>query len=60
MMKDDILNCVAIGSRHTASLGAVAFCLKSTLNPFIVSGSEDNTLKLWKLPNLKYSTIFLI
>ncbi|XP_065221230.1 transducin beta-like protein 3 [Planococcus citri] len=56
MMKDDILNCVAVGSRHTASVGAVAISFNSSLSPFVVSGSEDNTLKLWKLPNLKYKT----
>ena len=53
MLKDGVTKCVAVGARHTASVGAVA--LSSSQNGFIISGSEDSTLKFWKLPALKYS-----
>lgn len=58
MMKDDIMNCVAVGARHTASVGAVSLSSTSSKNAFVVTGSEDNTLKLWDLPALKYSKLF--
>lgn len=53
MMKDNVLNCVAVGARHTASVGAVSLS-STSLNSFMVSASEDCTLKLWPLPVLKY------
>lgn len=53
MMKDNIFKCVAVGARHTGSVGAI--CLSSSLKSFVASASEDNTLKLWQLPVLKYS-----
>lgn len=54
MMKDNVLKCVAVGARHTASVGAVSLS-SSSLKSFMVSASEDCTLKLWPLPALKYS-----
>lgn len=40
-------NCIAIGSRHTESVGSVALSNLST--DFCVSVSQDSCLKFWKL-----------
>ncbi|XP_013390032.1 transducin beta-like protein 3 isoform X3 [Lingula anatina] len=43
------MSCVAVGQGHTHAVGAVAF---SRLAPsFIVSGSQDCTIKLWSVPD---------
>lgn len=54
MIKDDVIQCVAVGSRHTNSVLAVALSNMSR-NAFILSAGEDNTMKMWELPLLKYS-----
>jgi len=43
-------NCVAIGKGHTHWVGCVAWPRLST--DFIISGSQDCTIKLWTLPTL--------
>lgn len=43
-----IMKCIAVGSRHTLSVGAVAFSKLSA--SFFLSASQDSCLKLWKLP----------
>ncbi|XP_070581106.1 transducin beta-like protein 3 isoform X2 [Ptychodera flava] len=40
--------CIAKGSGHTHSVGTVATSRLSS--KFIVSGSQDNTMKVWKMP----------
>ncbi|OQV16522.1 Transducin beta-like protein 3 [Hypsibius exemplaris] len=40
------LKCVASASGHTSTVGALA-CSNSSKHPFIVSGSEDSTMKIW-------------
>jgi U3 small nucleolar RNA-associated protein 13 len=42
--------CVAICIGHTEAVGAVAFSRK--LDQFVVTGSQDKTLKLWDLKDL--------
>jgi len=41
------INCMAIGSGHTSSIGTVA--LSRTNLTFMVSGSQDTCLKMWQL-----------
>ncbi len=44
------ISCIAQGNAHTGSVGSVA--LSRTKISFLVSGSQDTCLKLWKLsPN---------
>ncbi|ESO84760.1 hypothetical protein LOTGIDRAFT_221859 [Lottia gigantea] len=47
------ITCVAIASGHIQAVGAV--CLAKTKADFVISGSEDNTLKKWELPALDES-----
>ncbi|KAJ9593229.1 hypothetical protein L9F63_015228, partial [Diploptera punctata] len=42
------MTCVAVGTRHTLSVGSVAFSQLSA--SFILSASQDSCLKMWKLP----------
>lgn len=39
--------CIAVGNAHTGSIGSVAFSRASV--SFLVSGSQDTCLKIWKL-----------
>jgi len=43
--------CVAIGEGHTESVGALAISRKAgvTMPSFLVTGSQDRTIKLWDL-----------
>ncbi|XP_072168148.1 transducin beta-like protein 3 [Diadema setosum] len=43
-----LVSCLAVGAGHTHSVGAVAAARLSS--KFCVSGSEDCTLKVWKIP----------
>ncbi|XP_076473049.1 transducin beta-like protein 3 [Babylonia areolata] len=43
------VSCVAVGDGHAKAVTSVAFSRLSA--KFIVSGSEDQTVKLWKLPS---------
>ena len=44
----DTLRCLATGRGHTAAIGGLVFSrLRSS---FLVTGSNDLTLKLWRLP----------
>lgn len=43
-----IVNCIGVGTRHTAAVGSVAFSQAET--KFFVSVSQDLCLKLWELP----------
>lgn len=48
------VNCIGVGTRHTAAVGSVAFSQVET--KFFVSVSQDLCLKLWELPeNLNYT-----
>lgn len=47
-LKDGNAYCVASGMIHSSSVGAVAF--SQLKQKFVLSGSQDTTLKLWKLP----------
>lgn len=40
--------CVAVGSKHTGSVGSIAF--SQTSSNFAVSVSQDTTLKIWEIP----------
>lgn len=51
--KDGSVNCIASGSRHAASVNAVDISNVSSENTFVVSGSEDTTVKLWQLNGMK-------
>ncbi|PVD38772.1 hypothetical protein C0Q70_01395 [Pomacea canaliculata] len=42
------ITCIAVGQGHTQAVHSVAFSKLSS--NFLVSGSEDSTLKLWSLP----------
>lgn len=59
MCKDGFFKCVASGTRHQASVGAVVLS-HSSQDGKVISASEDRTLKVWKLPALKYSKVFSI
>ena len=55
-MEDEtkIVNCIGVGTRHTAAVGCIAF--SQTQTNFFVSVSQDSCLKLWTLPEtLKYN-----
>ncbi|KAK7588272.1 hypothetical protein V9T40_005517 [Parthenolecanium corni] len=54
MCKDGFFKCVASVTRHQASVGAVVFSHNSQ-DGKIINASEDQTLKVWKLPALKYN-----
>jgi len=41
------ITCVAVGNAHTGSIGSVAFSRAAV--SFLVSGSQDTCLKMWKL-----------
>ncbi|XP_076928886.1 protein TORMOZ EMBRYO DEFECTIVE-like [Bidens hawaiensis] len=43
-------SCIGVGKGHMGAIGAVAFAKK--LQKFFVSGSSDQTLKLWSLDDL--------
>eukprot|EP00794_Sanderia_malayensis_P012111 gene12111-13362_t len=43
-------SCVAIGAGHTHAVGAVSWPKKST--DYVVTGSQDLTIKSWKLPSI--------
>jgi len=43
--------CIALGQGHTEAVGVVAWPNKST--DFLISGSKDRTLKIWKSAKLK-------
>lgn len=43
-----IVKCVGVGSRHTLSVGSVAFSQLSA--SFFLSVSQDLCLKLWRIP----------
>ncbi|KAJ0177205.1 hypothetical protein K1T71_007214 [Dendrolimus kikuchii] len=45
---DDRITCLAIGARHTASVGSV-FTSQTSCN-FFTSVSQDNCLKVWNVP----------
>lgn len=48
------VNCIGVGTRHTAAVGSVSF--SQTETKFFVSVSQDLCLKLWDLPeNLAYT-----
>ncbi|XP_011503744.1 PREDICTED: transducin beta-like protein 3 [Ceratosolen solmsi marchali] len=52
--KTKIVNCIALGIKHTAAVGCVA--LSQIEIKFFVSVSQDFCLKLWDLPeNLSYT-----
>lgn len=52
--------CVAVAEGHTESVGAVAFARRSAIGgdvdgtsaPFLISGSQDRTAKVWDLSKL--------
>ncbi|CAG9786172.1 unnamed protein product [Diatraea saccharalis] len=46
---DNIILCVGVGTRHTASVGSVF--TSQTSNDFFTSVSQDNCLKVWSVPN---------
>lgn len=48
-MENYVVNCVGVGSRHTASVGSV-FTSQTSSN-FFTSVSQDNCLKVWSVPN---------
>ncbi|XP_058805017.1 transducin beta-like protein 3 [Phymastichus coffea] len=49
-----VVTCIASGNRHTAQVGSVA--LSQAEAKFFVSASQDQTLKVWNLPeNLSYT-----
>lgn len=41
------ISCIAVGNGHTGSIGTVA--LSRTNLTFLVSGSQDTCLKMWRL-----------
>lgn len=43
------MTCIAVGLRHTGSVGSV--CFSQTTEKFAVSVSEDTCLKLWEIPS---------
>ncbi|GAV05518.1 hypothetical protein RvY_15638 [Ramazzottius varieornatus] len=43
------LNCTGTTSGHTSTVGALATSHTDSKNDFVVSGSEDSTLKVWRL-----------
>jgi WD domain, G-beta repeat. len=43
-----IMKCIGVGSRHTMSVGSVAFSQLSA--SFFLSVSQDLCLKLWRIP----------
>lgn len=43
------IQCVGVGTRHTASVGSV--CTSQLTNSFFVSVSQDNCLKMWTSPS---------
>lgn len=49
-----VVTCIATGNRHTAQVGSVA--LSQVEAKFFASASQDQTLKVWDLPeNLSYT-----
>lgn len=47
-MENNVVQCVGVGSRHTASVGSVFTSQTST--EFFTSVSQDNCLKVWSVP----------
>ncbi|KAK7791158.1 hypothetical protein R5R35_013326 [Gryllus longicercus] len=48
MDKDNVMEMVSVGTRHTASVGSVA--ISNLTTSFFLSVSEDTCIKLWSLP----------
>ena len=46
------ITCIAQGNAHTGSVGSVA--LSRTKLSFLVSGSQDTCLKMWKLNPIQH------
>lgn len=46
---DYTMSCVGIGTRHTGSVGSVAF---SNSCKFVVSVSQDTCVKIWEMPTM--------
>ncbi|XP_069503403.1 transducin beta-like protein 3 [Ambystoma mexicanum] len=49
------VNCVAHGSGHSQGVGAM--CCSRMKESFVVSGSQDCTLKIWRLPEILTSKV---
>ncbi|CAH2006791.1 unnamed protein product [Acanthoscelides obtectus] len=50
LLEGSTMSCIAVGMRHTASVGTVAF---STSMKFVVSASQDTCVKVWEIPEQK-------
>ncbi|CAG9764149.1 unnamed protein product [Ceutorhynchus assimilis] len=54
-LENAIVSCIAVGNRHTSSVGSV--CFFSTNRSHFVSASQDTCLKLWELPDSQLQKI---
>ncbi|KAL4712258.1 hypothetical protein ACJJTC_004020 [Scirpophaga incertulas] len=48
-LEDNSIQCVGVGTRHTASIGSIF--TSQTSNDFFASVSQDNCLKVWSVPS---------